>query len=79
MFTPIDSILRLKQQEQYIGASFMTISIKSHHLRVLSINIITFRSSLRYFGENANIEQVVQNFKEYILPIDFAIKIHFNI
>ena len=42
--------------------TFISISISSHHLRVLSISIINFPSSLQNFRENVNIVQVVQNF-----------------
>ena len=41
---------------------FITISISSHHLRVLSIKFSYFPRSLEKFWNNVNIVQVVQNF-----------------
>ena len=41
---------------------YISISISSHHLRVLLVNINHFPASLQNFEEYVNIVQVVQNF-----------------
>ena len=56
-------------KKKYNDASFITILIRSHHYRVLTIKINNFPSSLQNFWENVSIVQVVQNFLGSIVGI----------